>query len=105
MSYFLCKLIPPRPTFAQDMTELEIKVMQEHVEYWTALADRGVAIAFGPVADPDGAWGVGILEVDNESDIQTISAKDPALKSGIGFKFEIYFMPRMVLGKRAGQTP
>lgn len=33
MSFFLCKLIPPRPTFARDMTQAEAKLMQEHVAY------------------------------------------------------------------------
>ena len=40
MHYFLNKLIPPRPTFPQDMTEVEGKVMQEHVAYWQDLANR-----------------------------------------------------------------
>ena len=54
MMYFLCRLIAPRPTFAQDMTEKEAEVMRAHVAYWTALAKKGTAIIFGPVADPDG---------------------------------------------------
>ncbi len=104
MTFFLCKLIPPRPTFARDMTEAEAKVMQEHVAYGTDLANKGIAIAFGPVADPKGASGVGILEVESESDIQIISARDPALKSGVGCKFQSYLMPQIVLGKRVGAT-
>jgi hypothetical protein len=58
VKFFLCKLVPPRPTFAQDMTEAETKLMQEHVMYWKELAGRGIAVVFGPVADPKGhgAW-------------------------------------------------
>jgi hypothetical protein len=37
-----------------DMTESERKVMGEHVTYWTALRDKGIAIVFGPVLDPKG---------------------------------------------------
>ena len=44
MKYFLCRLIPPRPTFAQDMTDAEAKVMGDHVAYWTELAEKGTAI-------------------------------------------------------------
>ena len=55
MRQFLFKLIAPRPTFAQDMMEAERKVMQEHVVYWKGLADRGVAVVFGPVLDPKGS--------------------------------------------------
>jgi hypothetical protein len=39
MKQFLCKLIPRRPTFAQDMTEVERKIMQEHIGF-TGSCDR-----------------------------------------------------------------
>jgi len=44
---FLYKLIPPRLTFTQDMTEAERKVMQEHATYWKCLIDDSIAITFG----------------------------------------------------------
>jgi uncharacterized protein len=97
MAYFLCKLIPPRPTFAQDMTAEERTIMQQHVAYWTKLADEDIAIAFGPVADPAGTWGVGILQVGTEAEAQTIRAEDPTMKSGLGFRFELFPMPRLIL--------
>ena len=86
------------------MSEFENKVMQQHVAYWTDLANRGVAVVFGPVADPKGAWGVGILEVEKESDIRIISENDPALTSGIGCTFESYLMPQIVLGKKVADS-
>ncbi len=100
MSFFLCKLIPPRPTFPMDMSEFEKSAMQKHIVYWTELAEKGTAIAFGPVADPGGAWGVVIVEVENESNLDAISRNDPAITSGIGCRFESYLMPQIVLGKR-----
>jgi hypothetical protein len=42
--YFVLKLIPPRPTFAQDMTEEEKKIMKEHGAYWIGLMNQGIAI-------------------------------------------------------------
>jgi uncharacterized protein len=97
MAYFLCKLNPPRPTFAQDMTAEERTIMQQHVAYWTKLADEDIAIAFGPVADPAGTWGVGILRVGTEAEAQAIRAEDPTMKSGLGFRFEPFPMPRLIL--------
>ena len=44
----LIKLIPPRPFFALDMTNEEKRLMQEHVVYWTGLADKGVALLLVP---------------------------------------------------------
>jgi len=48
------RLLPPRPTFALDMTAEEAAMMAEHVAYWGGLLERGVAIVFGPVGDPKG---------------------------------------------------
>ena len=35
MKYYMDKVIPPRPTFAADMTETESAIMSKHVAYWT----------------------------------------------------------------------
>jgi len=52
MSYYLFKLTPPRPTFPQDMTPAELEVMQAHSAYWSALANKGVAIVSAPLPTP-----------------------------------------------------
>ena len=90
MPYFFCRLLPPRPTFAQDMSPAEGQLMQLHGAYWRALAEKGVAVLFGPVGDPAGAWGLGILEVDDEDDVRTLTADDPVIKSRLGFKYETF---------------
>jgi uncharacterized protein len=97
MSYFACRLLPPRPTFAIDMTASERRVMQSHVAYWTDLAHRGVAVLFGPVADPKGPYGLGVLEVDDEAMLQSLTANDPAITSRIGMTYEVNPMPLVVL--------
>src|SRR3712207_8444935 len=38
-SHFTYRLIPPRPTFAADMTEAEQAVMADHTDYWTGLCE------------------------------------------------------------------
>ena len=100
MKYFLCRLIPPRPTFAQDMTDVEAKVMGDHAAYWTDLAERGTAIVFGPVADPKGTWGVGILEVEDESVVKSLTSNDPVMEHALGATYEILTMPKIVIGTR-----
>jgi uncharacterized protein YciI len=99
MGYFLYKLIPPRPTFAQDMTEAEAKVMQEHAAYWNGLTDRAIAVVFGPVADPKGVWGLAIVEVEDDAAARALGTNDPAMKAGLNFKLEVYPMPRALLRK------
>jgi uncharacterized protein len=87
----LLRLISPRPTFPMDMTDPERKVMGEHVTYWTALRDKGIAIVFGPVLDPKGVWGVAVVETPDEATARALLAKDPVEKAGLS-KIEIYPM-------------
>jgi len=96
-SYFLCRLLPPRPTFQQDMSESEKRLMGQHVAYWTDLAERGAAIAFGAVADPEGGWGVGILQVRDPAELAGLQQNDPTIRSGLGFKYQTFPMPLVVV--------
>ena len=96
MSYFLYKLIPPRRTFALDMSREEAEIMSRHVAYWQELADRGVAVAFGPVADPAGSWGLGLVEAEAEEEVKALRDADPAVTSGLG-SVEIYPMPGAIV--------
>jgi hypothetical protein len=41
--------------------------------------NRGIALIFGPVVDPQGVYGFGIIAVDNEEDEEVIKKNDPAL--------------------------
>lgn len=97
--HFLIKLIPPRPSFAQDMTEEESQLMQRHVAYWTELADTGMALLFGPVSDPSGSYGIGVVEVE-EGRVAHLTANDPVTTSGRQFKHEVYIMPRVIVSKQ-----
>jgi uncharacterized protein YciI len=101
VSYFLFKLNPPRATFAQDMTAEERQVMQAHGTYWHSLAERGIAIFVGPVADPAGAWGVGIVEVEDEATARSLVHDDPASRSSIPFRYEMFPVMRAILRDKA----
>lgn len=43
MPHQMTELMPPRPTFIQDMTPEEMEVMQAHAGYWARLAERGIS--------------------------------------------------------------
>jgi uncharacterized protein YndB with AHSA1/START domain len=45
--FYLLRLIPPRPTFAQDMSADERAMMAEHAAYWKGKLSDGVVLAFG----------------------------------------------------------
>jgi hypothetical protein len=101
MAYFLCKLLPPRPSFPFDMTAEEAELMQRHASYWREQMAQGLAIAFGPVFDPKGAWGLALAAVADGAALAALTGGDPLIRAERGFQFETYPMPSLV---HQGQT-
>ncbi len=89
-NYFF-KLLPPRVTFIEDMTQQEEKLMHEHAHYVGEQMKDGKVLLFGPVRDPAGAFGLAILEVDNEAEARTLGENDPTVRAGL-CRFECYPM-------------
>ena len=77
MHYFL-KLIASRPTFALDMTDDEHAIMNQHIVYWKGHMAAGKVVVFGPVMDPAGPYGMGVVAVESEDEIKEFTANDPA---------------------------
>ena len=100
-NHFVYKLIPPRATFAADMTEDEQTIMGEHGAYWTNLFELGRVAVFGVVLDQTGCWGLAVVEAADEDEVRTIGSEDPAVKSQ-ACTFEIGVMPDPLV--RAGHT-
>ncbi len=97
--YFFVKTQNPRPTFHLDMTPEERSVMQRHVAYWTEKAAQGTAIAFGPVMDPKGVYGIGVYQVRDEAEMRRLLDQDPA--KGL-LQYEVLPMARAVVGTLQG---
>lgn len=95
--YFLCRLLPPRPTFAQDMNADEAELMKRHGAYLTGLLQHGKVVVFGPVGDPKGAWGVVIMRGASDKDVNALLDADPTILSKSGFRYEVLPMMRAVL--------
>ena len=95
--YFLCRLIPPRPDFVATMSDDERTIMQNHAAYWMGRLKEGVALAYGPVADPKGDWGVGIIGAPDQAAVEMFRDADPAILSDHGFSYEILPMLRLVM--------
>jgi uncharacterized protein YciI len=89
MPHFFMKLIAPRPTFAADMNDAEKALMQEHARYWKSRQDKGEVIVFGPVLDPNGAYGMGVVTANDDAGARAFADADPVIKSGLGFRCEI----------------
>ena len=76
--YFFVRLNPSRPDFAQTMTPEERAVMQMHSKYWREWQAKGNVVVFGPVLDPGGAFGMGVVGVEDEEELLKLVGGDPA---------------------------
>jgi uncharacterized protein YciI len=97
MPYFFYKLISPRPTFPDDMTEDEGAVMQQHFGYWTEHLEAGRVVVYGPVADPRETFGMAVLAVEDEAEARRLVEGDPAIAADAGFGFEVHPMPSTIV--------
>ena len=90
---FFCKLVAPRPSFMQDMSDAERGLMMEHGAYWREWMARGNIIAFGVVGDPAGVYGAGMVEFEDFAQVKAFTDADPTIRAESGFSFEIHPMP------------
>ncbi|MDQ4131807.1 MAG: YciI family protein [Actinomycetota bacterium] len=91
-NHFVYRLIPPRPTFAMDMTDAEAAIMSEHAAYWMDFFEQGRVVVFGVVLDREASWGLAVVEADTEDDLRAIASNDPAVRTNM-CTFEIGLMP------------
>ncbi len=91
MPHFFLKLIPPRPTFATDLSDAEAARMKRHAGYLATLLESGEGVAFGPVMDPSGVFGMGVVEAEDEAAARAITDNDPVVVEGLG-RYEIFPM-------------
>jgi uncharacterized protein len=89
MSLFFFRLNPPRADFAQTMTPDEQRAMAEHMDYWQQLRSEGRVVVYGPVADPEGVWGMGVLHAEDRAEVLSIAERDPSVLAGVN-TFDVF---------------
>ena len=72
--------------------------MEEHGRYFQEHFTAGRVLLFGPVMASTGAFGLAVLQVDNEAEARRIGEDDPSVKAGLN-RFELY--PLQVSAARA----
>ena len=95
--YFVLHLLPPRPDFAQTMTDEERDIMMQHLAYWTDYMHKGVVLVFGPVLDPKGIYGLGVIAVNDEEQLNDLITNDPAATIN---RYEFYPMRAVAPGTK-----
>jgi hypothetical protein len=91
MPHFYCKLNAPRPGFAFDMSKEEQGLMAKHAAYWQSEIGKSVVV-FGPVFDPAGPFGLGIVEAQDEATVRKFQAGDPVIAAERGFSYDVFLM-------------
>jgi uncharacterized protein YciI len=94
--HYVYRLIPPRPTFHQDMSDEERAIMSRHADYWARLVEQGDVVVYGPVVDSNGSWGLAVIRCDSLEDARALALADPAVSSGMA-SFDIGTMLAAVL--------
>ena len=97
--YFFVRALNPRPTFHLDMTPKERAIMENHIAYWSEKAKQGIAVVFGPVMDPQGVFGMGVYQAEDEAELRKLLEADPA--KGL-LQVEFFPMPRAIIGTLRG---
>ena len=96
-SLYLMRLVPPRADFAQTMTAEERHAMTLHMEYFQNLLAAGQVLVYGPVADPEGVWGMAVLRAADRAQALAIAERDPSITAAIN-TFEVF----EIMGGRTG---
>ena len=66
--------------------------MGDHAAYWTGLFEEGSVVVFGVVVEQAGAWGLAVVEAEDEDEVRALASDDPAVKTHL-CAFDIGVMP------------
>jgi uncharacterized protein YciI len=72
---------PPRPTFAEDATEEEDRIIGEHFQYLKSLLAQGKLLIAGPCEDA--SLGLAVIECENDEEARKVMAADPAVRGRV----------------------
>lgn len=78
MDTYFFRITPPRAMSLPHMRPDELVVIDEHVKYWGEVMAKGHVLAFGPVADETGNYGVGVIQAETLEQARAIADGDPA---------------------------
>jgi uncharacterized protein len=91
MPHYFVKLIPPRPTFVQDMSPEEGRLMGEHGKAMRTHFDAGRLLIYGPVMAPGSSFGMAVFDAAEESEVHRLMDADPTIVAKLN-TYEVYPM-------------
>jgi uncharacterized protein YciI len=79
-----------------DMNAEERELMGNHGKYLAGQLAAGRVLAFGPVMDPSGPWGMGLVRAPDEAAARRVTEEDPVIKANRGFRYDVLPIARLV---------
>ena len=76
--YFVVKLISEQLKNPAQFSEEDKVIMQKHSLFWKNLMEGGNVLVYGPVLDPNGAYGLGIVTAEDKEVVYQMLSGDPA---------------------------
>ncbi len=80
------------------MSGEERALMQQHATYMKHRFVEGGLLVYGPVLDPEGSFGMAVLQVETEEELRSFIANDPTVRAGMNR----YTAAPMLLGGAQG---
>ena len=65
------------------MDDDEQELMRQHVTYMSEYFEAGTVLAYGPVQDPEGWFGIALLEVLHQDEAVQFAENDPSVLAGL----------------------
>jgi len=82
MPQYLCIYTPCRPTFAEDASEAEQRVVGEHFEYLSGALEAGALVLAGRTLDAP-PMGLAVFEAVSDECAAAFVERDPAVRAGL----------------------
>ena len=95
---YLVRLLGTRAGWPENMTSEEERIMGEHFEYLRDLTEKGIVLMAGPVFDFK--FGLIVLEVKSESELEKIMQAEPSVVQGV-HTYDKSIMRVSLMAKRA----
>jgi hypothetical protein len=54
-------------------------------------------VVYGPVSDPNGSYGIAVLDVEDDAEPRRIAEADPAIGADAGFGLDVHPMPDTIV--------
>ncbi len=75
--------------------------MGQHAAYCRGFYEGGKLLLYGPVFDPEGSFGLAVVQFDTEAELQQFMAEDPTVKAGLN---RFTYAPMVLGGAQAART-